>query len=371
MHVKSRALLAAAAALFLLPAFGQNKTPNSNPPTGFQPTPQFINGKVLLDDGTPPPDPVVIERICRGTLHTEGHTDRKGAFGFEIGHDDLVQDAGDFSNATVNPNAVHISSDPGADPKRPYRECELRANLPGYRSDVVSLSNYRPDGDPNIGTIILHKMGDVEGRVISANTASAPKNAGREYEKGMDAVKRGKGDEAAKAFAKAAQLYPAFAAAWFELGKLEAAQFQIDGAQKSFTTAVAAEPKFLSPYLELSQLAYRVKNWQELARITGQALKLDRFDYPDLYYLNGLAHYGLKEMDAAEMSFRETEKLDAAHRYPKTHQYLAGILVQKNDLPAAVEELSNYVKYAPDAPDIAAMRHQLRQLQDAARNSGK
>src|ERR1017187_2982078 len=370
MHVKSYAFLAAAAGLLLHSAFGQ-KTPNSNPPAGFQPTPQFVNGKVLLDDGTPPPDTVVIERLCRGIAHTEGHTDRKGAFGFELGHDDLVQDAGDFSNAVVNPNAVRISSDPAADPNRPYRECELRANLPGYRSDVVSLANYRPDGDPNIGAIILHKMGDVEGRVNSANTAGAPKNAAKEYEKGMDAVKRGKGDEAAKAFAKAAELHPAFAAAWFELGKLQAAQLQIDAAHKSFTTAVAAEPKFLSPYLELSQLAYRAKNWQELAGISGQALKLDPFDYPDLYYLNGLAHYGLKEMDAAERSFRETEKLDTTHRYPKTHQYLAGILVTKKDLPAAVEELSNYVKYAPNAPDIAAMRRQLRQLQDAARTAGK
>jgi tetratricopeptide (TPR) repeat protein len=360
VHVKSYAFLAAAAALLLDPAFGQ-KTPNSNPPAGFQPTPQFVNGKVLLDDGTPPPDTVVIERLCRGIAHTEGHTDRKGAFGFELGHDDLVQDAGDFSNAVVNPNAVRISSDPAADPNRPYRECELRANLPGYRSD----------GDPNIGAIILHKMGDVEGRVISANTAGAPKNAAKEYEKGMDAVKRGKGDEAAKAFAKAAELHPAFAAAWFELGKLRAAQLQIDAAHKSFTTAVAAEPKFLSPYLELSQLAYRAKNWQELADISGQALKLDPFDYPDLYYLNGLAHYGLKEMDAAEKSFRETEKLDTTHHYPKTHQYLAGILVTKKDLPAAAEELSNYVKYAPNAPDIAAMRRQLRQLQDAARTAGK
>jgi len=369
MHVKSYAFLAAAA-LLLHPAFGQ-KTPNSNPPTGFQPTPQFINGKVVLDDGTPPPDLVAIERVCRGALHTEGHTDRKGVFGFELGHDDLVQDAGDFSNATVNPNAVKISSDPAADPNRPYRECELRANLPGYRSDVVSLSNYRPDGDPNIGAIILHKMGDVEGRVISANTAGAPKNAAKEYEKGMDAIKRGKGDEAAKAFAKAAELYPAFAAAWFELGKLQAAQLQIDAARKSFTTAMAAEPKFLSPYLQLAQLAYRAKNWQELAEISGQALKLDPFDYPDLYYLNGLAHYGLKEMDAAEKSFRETEKLDITHRYPKTHQYLAGILVQKKDLPAAVEELTNYLKFAPNAPDADTMRRQLRQLQDAARNTGK
>src|ERR1039458_495678 len=313
VHMKSCAFLAAAAALLLHPAFGQ-KTPNSDPPSGFQPTPQFVNGKVVLDDGTAPPDTVVIERLCRGFAHTEGHTDRKGAFGFELGHDDLVQDAGDFSNAITNPNAVRVSSDPGADPNRPYRECELRANLPGYRSDVVSLANYRPDGDPNIGTIMLHKMGDVEGRVISANTAGAPKNAAREYEKGMDAVKKGKGDDAAKAFAKATEFYPGFAAAWFELGKLQAAQLQIDAAHKSFAAAVAAEPKFLNPYLHLSQLAYRAKNWQELAAISGQALKLDPLDYPDLYTLNGLAHYGLKEMDAAEKRSEETEKLDTTHR---------------------------------------------------------
>ena len=100
-------------------------------------------------------------------------------------------------------------------------------------------------------------------------------------------------------------------------------------------------------------------------------MKLDAFDYPNLYYLNALAHYALKEMDAAQKSFRETEKLDTTNHYPKTHQYLAGILVQNKDLPAAVEELASYVKNAPNAPDIDAVKHQLRQLQDAARVAGK
>jgi len=370
MHLKSYVFLAAAAAVLLQPAFSQ-KTPGSNLPAGFQPTPQFISGKVVVDDGTPPPDSVVIERLCRGNSHTEGHTDARGAFGFEMGHDDMVTSAADTGAAILNPNAVIVSSDPGANLNSPYRECELRANLPGYRSDVVSLATYRADGNTDIGTIILHKMGDVEGRVISANTAGAPKNAAREYDKGMDALKKGKGDDASKAFAKATELYPAFAAAWFELGKLQAGQFQTDAAHKSFTTAVASEPKFLNPYLQLSQLAFKAKNWQELATISGQALKLDPFDYPDLFYLNGLAHYGLKEMDAAETSFRATQKLDTTNHYPKTHQYLAGILVQKKELTAAVQELSDYLKLAPDAPDIAAIRRQLRQLQDAARTMGK
>jgi tetratricopeptide (TPR) repeat protein len=348
-------------------------TANSNPPTGFQPPPQFVSGKVVLDDGTPPPSTVVIERVCHGSPHNEGSTDHKGAFGLELGHDNLVQDASDFNSAVKNPNAppvVTLTSDPADDLNRPYRACELRANLPGYRSDVVSLANYRPDRNTDIGTIVLHKMGDVEGRVISANTVGAPRNAAKEYEKGLDEVKKGKGEDAAKAFTKAAELYPNFAAAWYELGKLQAAQFQVDAAHKSFTAAVTAEPKFLGPYLELAQIAFHAQKWQELADVSGQALKLDAFDYPNLYYANGLANYELKHMDEAEKSFRQTEKLDTAHKYPKTHEYLAGILVIKKELPAAVEELTNYLKYAPTAPDAAAMRRQLRQLQQAANAGG-
>src|ERR1039458_6675316 len=60
-------ILSLAVALAPRPAFGEGQkttnttstgviTPNSNLPTGFQPTPQFVNGKVALDDGPPPPD---------------------------------------------------------------------------------------------------------------------------------------------------------------------------------------------------------------------------------------------------------------------------------------------------------------------------
>src|ERR1035441_5618907 len=95
-------ILSLAVALAPRPAFGEGQkttnttstgviTPNSNLPTGFQPTPQFVNGKVALDDGTLPPAGVPIERVCAGIVHTEGRSDQKGGFGFELGHEDLVQ----------------------------------------------------------------------------------------------------------------------------------------------------------------------------------------------------------------------------------------------------------------------------------------
>jgi tetratricopeptide (TPR) repeat protein len=314
-------------------------TPNSNLPTGFQATPQFVNGKVVMDDGTLPPDGVAIEKVCAGVARTEGHTDQKGGFGFELGHDDMVQDATSNASAIVNPNNPVISTDIGADPNRPYRNCEIRANLPGYRSESILLATYKPGENSNIGTILLHKMGNVEGSVISATSAAAPRNAAKEYEKGLDAVKKGKVDDAVQSFNRAVALYPQFAA-WLELGKLQAIRQQLADAQKSFASAVKAEPKFISPYLELSQLAFKARNWQELADVTERLLKLDAFDFPQEYYYNGLANYTLQRMEPAEKSLRETVKLDTQNRFPKTYQFLAAILVKKNDLNGAEEEIA-------------------------------
>jgi hypothetical protein len=115
-------------------------TPNSNLPTGFQPTPQFVQGKVVMDDGTSVPADVPIERLCGGVAHVEGHTDERGGFGFEMGHDDMLQDSSYGGRATLNPNQPVVSGDLAADPNRPYRECEIRASLPGYRSDSIQLA---------------------------------------------------------------------------------------------------------------------------------------------------------------------------------------------------------------------------------------
>ena len=38
-----------------------------------------------MDDGTAPPDSVVIERNCNGYARNEGYTDSKGNFSFQLG----------------------------------------------------------------------------------------------------------------------------------------------------------------------------------------------------------------------------------------------------------------------------------------------
>src|SRR5205807_8570173 len=40
--------------------------------------PLYISGKVVLDDGTPPPDPVVMQLVCSASPRSIGYTDSKG-----------------------------------------------------------------------------------------------------------------------------------------------------------------------------------------------------------------------------------------------------------------------------------------------------
>ena len=56
-------------------------------------TPIFVSGKVMLQGGGAPHEPVPIERVCNGTVRREGYSDTKGQFEFQLGQNLTFQDA--------------------------------------------------------------------------------------------------------------------------------------------------------------------------------------------------------------------------------------------------------------------------------------
>jgi hypothetical protein len=339
--------------------------------------PVFLSGKVTLDDGTPPPEPVVIERVCgSGNGRPEAYTDSKGRFSFQVGQNSAIMADASVSSmgGTGFPNyggggqqsgmgrTSSGASGSGSAMSRDMMNCELRASLPGYRSDVVNLAGHRMFDNPEVGTIVLHRLGNVEGTTISAISLQAPKDAKKAYDKGKDALKKKKTAEAEKEFQRAVEIYPKFATAWFELGHVQQQQNQVAEARKSYQTAVEADPKYVNPYLQLSLLAAKESNWQDLADTTARVLKLDPVDYPHAYFLNSVANYNLKNYAAAEKSVVEAQKLDTHHLNPKIEQVFALILMEKRDYPAAAEHLRSYLQFAPSAQDAAQVRNQLAEL---------
>jgi tetratricopeptide (TPR) repeat protein len=330
----------------------------------------YLSGKVMLDDGTAPTEPVTLERVCGGTPKAVAYTDRKGQFSFQLNHTaGVMQDASEEeSGASSGQRPASTSGIGGPQPKSNIPDaqlanCDLRAVMAGFRSDHISLGGRRLLDDPNVGTIVLHRLTAVQGTVVSMTTLEAPKDAKKAYEKGRRAFQDVKLPEAEKFLQKAVEIDPKFAAAWYDLGKVQQQNQQLEQAHESYMKALAADAKFMAPYEQLAELAVNAGRWRELADTTQRLLELDPIDHPAAYFYNAVANLKLNKIDAAEKSARAGEKLDADHRYPKREQLLAMILARKRDYTAAAEHMRLYLQLAPGADDAARMRVQLAEYE--------
>jgi tetratricopeptide (TPR) repeat protein len=331
--------------------------------------PLFLMGKIVLEDGTPPPDPVSIQIICRSSPRSIGFTDMKGNFSVDLGDRNTMPLAdasergdGGFGSPSVNPGSTG-----GVCPGEPsLMGAQVRASLPGFRSDVVDLGARRSMDDPNVGTLVLHRLSNVEGLTISATSALAPKDAKKALEKARADEAKQKWDSAEKELEKAVSLYPKYASAWLELGNVQQQLKDLEGARKSYGQALAADPKFVSPYLQLAVIAANEQKWQEVADDTDHLLHLNPVDFPQAWLFNTLANYYMKKMDLAEKSAREGISHDPAHRYPKMNYVLGLLLAQKRDYSASAQNLREYLQYAPHASDVDEVRKQLAEVEKVA-----
>jgi tetratricopeptide (TPR) repeat protein len=319
----------------------------------------------MLDDGTPPPDPVTIERVCNGSPRAQAYTDRKGRFSFRLGEASLISQDASQDDARY-PGAQRSSIGSPRGQRGVLENCDLRASLAGYTSDVITLGSRRAMDDPDVGTIILHRLANVEGTAISMTSLAAPKEAQKAYQQGTQAFRKNRLDEAAKEFRRAVDIYPKYAAAWYWQGRVEEQTQDIQAARKSYDSAIAADAKFLSPYLRLAELRANDRDWTALAELTDRLIRLDSADYPVAYLYNAMAHLQLGHFDWAERSAQYGQKVDTLHRYPKLEEVLGLVLASKKEYLAAIQHLRSYLEAAPQGDDVAQTKQQLAELQRLA-----
>ena len=359
-----------------LPSAGGTSTPQSGEIGGDTVNRGwYLSGKILMDDGSVPPPNVSIQRACGGaTDKPVAYTDSKGRFSFQMGHDmnvlpDASTDIGaDNNTALGTPFGSSTQQNRSSGTIGPQLAgCELLAVLPGYRSDVVQLGLRKYMDNPDVGTIVLHRQGNVEGTSISATSLDAPRDARKAYDKGLDAEKKQKWPEAQAEFEKAVGVYPKYAAAWFELGAALQHQGNKPQARDAFRKSLEADRRFLKPYLPLSVMAFDERNWAETLELTAALTRLDPVDYPLAYLFNAMANQSLGNLDAAEKSAREAIKVDPGHRVQRAEYVLGLILVEKHDYDGALTLLRSYIQRSPNAPDSERIKTQISKIEDLAR----
>lgn len=338
----------------------------------MQNRPIFISGKVRMDDGSAPPETVTIERVCasRGTPVPEAYTDSKGGFSFQVGQRmGMMPDASIGNTNEGGPGGGFGSGFPnqggrnsGGVSERDLMSCELRASLPGYRSTIVSLVGRRSLDNPDVGTIILRRLGDVTGFTTSATSLMAPKDAKKSLEKARNALKKNKLPEAQKELETAVSLHPKYAEAWYELGRVQVIQTNADAARNSYGKALEADDKYVRPYLGLAVLEAQQQKWESVKQLSEKVIKLNRHDFPAAFFYGAVANYNLRDSEAAEKLCRSGIEIDQYHSLPKMSHLLGMILVDKQDFKGASEQLGAYLKFAPKAGDIDQVKKQLADI---------
>jgi len=337
-----------------------------------EPEAVFFSGEVALQDGSTPPDRVLIQKVCKGIAQNETYTDSKGRFSFKVsasGNDGMVADSAQAAKGQDLARPIDNSTYYSNPLTTALRDCEVQAVLAGFWSERVSITLKNTLDDTRIGRIILHPVTGGQGFRVSATTLAAPSNASKAFEKGMSALTEQHWEAAQKELKKAVEIYPKFAAAWFQLGVACQGRNDLAGAEQAWKEALAADPRYVMPYEVLAALAERRQDWVASEKYSHDWIQLDPEAFPAAYLYNAIANARLNHPEQAETAARKGLQLDKDHKIPRLSYVLGLILLGKHEFGESAKCLQTYLQLAPNAKDASIVAQQLTKIEAAAKSS--
>ena len=307
--------------------------------------PIYLTGKVIYDDGRPADTSVQVEMVCSGRVRRQIYT-FSGVFTLEVTNTNqrlTVMDASTssrdlFGGINSEPEEVLARMmEAGGESSAGLRStnpgytnlmgCELRATQAGFQSDIVPLAIVRPLDNPDVGVIVLHRVGTITGTTTSVVSLAAPKKAKKSYRRAVKEVQKENPnhEKAAVELEKAAELYPEYAAAWELLGQIRLAEGDEAGAREAFELAAASDPKYIQPNLAMMELEIRKENWDEVSKWSSRVTELNPYILKAQYF-HGVASITLDRTEPARQSFQKVRENYKGDDYPYASYMLGYIL---------------------------------------------
>ncbi len=304
-------------------------------------------GKLAVEGEPLPWEPLLVTVTCDGKVVYTTQTDAKGNFA--------------IASVTL-PGALGVQGDSKRQMETHFEGCLVQGAIPGFRSTSVTITQRNLRDDPEIGTLMISRVGRDSATTVSRTTQSVPADAIKFFEKARAERLQGNSDGAVRELKKAVEAEPNFAEAWLQLGKLQLAS-DPQAAHDSFSKALAADPQFVLPYEQLAALAAQRGNWREVLDNTNHMAQFYPQGTPESWYLNAMANYQLGKPAVAEASAVKSLALDPRHSVVNTEQLLAVILARKGDFAGALDHLRNSLKYVPQGPNSDLVKQQIAQLE--------
>jgi len=233
--------------------------------------------------------------------------------------------------------------------------CSVSIRLKGYRTMQATLRQN--------GVVVLKRLGDNEGSLVSMTALKAPEQAQKAYGKGVAAMTDMKWAAAQKNFERAVEIYPDYAAAWSDLGEVLHQQSNPEKARAAWEHAIQADSKYVKPYMQLTRLDLEERRTEDAASLAERAMAMNPIEFPQIYFYDAAANYNLRRFALAEKSARRAIELDTKHEIPRVEVLLGSVLAAEGDRPGAVEHLRKYLELAPKAEDAAEVSQNIEKLE--------
>jgi hypothetical protein len=294
--------------------------------------PVIVMGTVTLEDGSPPPFTVSIERVCTPAFGDAPGplTNKKGEWVWRIDVDAFAS-----------------------------RSCVFRASHTGYVSTTVDASNLNietHDTTLKVPPLVIAAV-TADPYTIHLAGDDIPGRAKGPFGKAMKAIDARNYDEAIRDLQASVAAVPKFADGWHALGVVYDTKEKLAEARDAYTHAIEADPKQLPSYVTIARLCIKTKDWQCALQNADSLIKLDtKHLYPEIFLHRAVAQYELKNLPSAQESAQEAIRVDTKHKWPRAEYVLGRVLEAKGDINAAREHMKTYLDLQPAAPDAEAVQ---------------
>jgi Tfp pilus assembly protein PilF len=329
------------------PPGNQNRATSTNPSDqlpGTDAMDVMVTGRLVMPDGMPPPDMVPVGLNC-GNTQTDSISsisDLRGEFRIRL-------------NALSGPTWDRLS-------RQIAMQCSVVVAIPGFETISKNLAgmDLRVGGDT--GMLVLRPLLKAEGTTISLNGLKAPEPARQELIKAREDLAKEKLTSAKTRLEKAVRIYPDYATAWYELGRLQARQGQKEQAATSYRQSAKTDPKYVNPLVELALIAAAAQQWPEAEQHAESVIKMAPNGMPGVYLVYAIACFNQKKMDLAEKGARAGLSQDKSGQFPKLLNLLGDVLLLRGDKQGAADAFRQYLERAPQSPDAPRVRQRLEAL---------
>jgi tetratricopeptide (TPR) repeat protein len=187
-----------------------------------------------------------------------------------------------------------------------------------------------------------------------------PKKAVKEYERGVNAERKGKHDEAIAFYESALKIAPDYYPAHNNLGSIYLSKSDFPSAEAQFQEAARLDQNDAQAYFNLGNVFMLTGRYGESQSAIETGMKR-RPDSGFGHFLQGCLFARIGNFDQAERDLRDALRLEPA--MSQAYLQLVNLYMKQGRKPDAIAELEAYLKAFPDAPFSTKARDLLKRLQ--------